>query len=211
MEFFTEDFLKILVALIAGGLIGLERESRDKAAGFRTIILISTGAALFTILSYKLGVDLEHSRIAANIVSGVGFIGAGVIFRGEGKVTGLTTAATIWIAAALGMGAGAGEYELVMMVVLVVFLVLWIFPFAERLIQMFRDHHQYCVSIKLDEELFNKIDNLFDEGKLKIRFKTRIKKDDKYICMWDTSGTKKEHDKILDYLLHEENVIEFDY
>jgi putative Mg2+ transporter-C (MgtC) family protein len=211
MEFFTEDFLKIVVALIAGGLIGLERESRDKAAGFRTIILISTGAALFTILSYKLGVDIEHSRIAANIVSGVGFIGAGVIFRGEGKVTGLTTAATIWIAAALGMGSGAGEYELVLMVVLVVFLVLWIFPFAERLIQLFRDHHQYVVSIKLDEELFNKINNLFEEGKLKIRFKTRIKKGDTYICTWDTSGTKKEHDKILDYLLHEEKVIEFDY
>jgi len=211
MEFFTEDFLKIIVALVAGGLIGLERESRDKAAGFRTIILISTGAALFTILSYKLGVDIEHSRIAANVVSGVGFLGAGVIFRGEGKVTGLTTAATIWIAAALGMGAGAGEYSLVLMVVIVVFLVLWIFPYVERLIQMFRDHHQYIVIIPLDDQLFQKMDNLFENGKLKVRFKSRSKKDETFVCMWDTSGTKKEHDIILDFLLHESNVIEFEY
>ncbi len=211
MELFTEDFIKILVALIVGGLIGLERETRDKAAGFRTIILISTGAALFTILSYKIGVDIEHSRIAANIVSGVGFLGAGVIFRGDGKVTGLTTAATIWIAAALGMGAGAGEYSLVLMSGLVVFLVLGVFPYLERLIQLVRDHHKYHVVIPLDDDLFDKVDELFEKGKLKVLNRSRIKRGDNYLCMWDTSGTKKAHDVILDYLLHESKIIEFDY
>ena len=211
MDFVLEDFIKIIVALIAGGLIGLERESRDKAAGFRTIILISTGAALFTIMSYKIGVDIEHSRIAANIVSGVGFIGAGVIFRGGGKVSGLTTAATIWIAAALGMGAGAGEFGLVSSVVLVVFLVLWIFPYMERFIQKFRDHHQYNIVIKMDDDLYKKIDDLFKIRKLKIGFKSHSKSDNLYICMWDVSGPKKEHEIILEFLRQEPKVIKFTY
>lgn len=211
MDFLTEDVIKMLVALLAGGLIGLERETRDKAAGFRTIILISTGAALFTILSLKLGVGAEQTRIAANIVSGVGFLGAGVIFRGDGKVKGLTTAATIWIAAALGMGAGAGEFSLVTVSVTIVFLVLWIFPYVERLIQSFRDHHQYLVTIPLQEDLFIKINNFFENGKLRVSFKSRIKKGEYYICMWDTTGTKKSHDVVLDFLLHETDVIEFDY
>ena len=90
-----EDILKILLAVIAGGLIGIEREFRDKAAGFRTLIFICTGACLFTILSAKLAPN-DSVRIAANIVTGVGFLGAGVILRDGGKVIGLTTAAMIW-------------------------------------------------------------------------------------------------------------------
>lgn len=211
MEIVTEDFLKVLFALFVGGLIGLERETRDKDAGFRTIILISTGAALFTIMSEKLGVEIEHSRIAANIVSGVGFLGAGVIFRGGGRMRGLTTAATIWLAAALGMGSGAGEYSLVTGVVILAFAVLWVFPYVERIIQLFRDHHEYEVVIPIDEELYKSINTKFDESKLKIRFRTRIKKDKKFICRWNTRGMEKHHETILDFLLHEDRVIEFDY
>ena len=79
-----EDVLKILLAVLIGGLIGAEREYRDKAAGFRTIILICVGATLFTILSFRLGGDGDPTRIAANIVSGVGFLGVGAILRGPG-------------------------------------------------------------------------------------------------------------------------------
>ncbi len=106
----AEDALRIVLALVAGGAIGLEREFRDKAAGFRTLIFICVGAALFTLLSAKLSGGSDGTRIAANIVSGVGFLGAGVILREGGRVVGLTTAAAIWLTAALGMALGGGYY-----------------------------------------------------------------------------------------------------
>jgi putative Mg2+ transporter-C (MgtC) family protein len=112
MPFQPEDLLKIILAVAAGGLIGMEREFRDKAAGFRTLIFICIGAALFTILSSALAPSSDPNRIAAGMISGVGFLGAGVILREGGRVTGLTTAATIWLTAAIGMALGGGKYML---------------------------------------------------------------------------------------------------
>lgn len=114
----TELYL-LLVAFALCALIGLERQVRQKAAGFRTHVLVGTGSAGFTLVSAfgfatVLGPDvtLDPSRIAAQIVTGIGFIGAGVIFTGRNVVRGLTTAATIWVAAAVGMAAGAGMVSL---------------------------------------------------------------------------------------------------
>ena len=104
----VEDVIKIVLAVSAGGLIGIEREFRDKAAGFRTLIFICAGACLFTILSFRLAANSDSTRIAANIVTGVGFLGAGVILRDGGRVIGLTTAAMVWLTAAIGMGIGGG-------------------------------------------------------------------------------------------------------
>lgn len=107
---------RLLIAVVLGGVIGLEREQKGKEAGLRTHILICLGAALFTIISVEM-IDPEGnwppgdvSRIAANVVTGVGFIGAGVILQSRGRVRGLTTAATIWTVAALGVATGAGQY-----------------------------------------------------------------------------------------------------
>ncbi len=101
--------IRIALSILIGGIIGAEREYRSKSAGFRTIILISLGSCLFTIFSAFIS-PATPDRIASTIVSGIGFIGAGVIFRGDNRVNGLTTAATIWAAAAMGMGIGAGYY-----------------------------------------------------------------------------------------------------
>ncbi len=138
MALVSEDIVKILIAVIAGGLIGIEREFREKAAGFRTIILICVGATLFTLFSSKLALNGDPGRIAANIVSGVGFLGAGVILRSGGQVVGLTTASTIWLTAAIGMGIGAGEYILIGIVVVLALMVLWLFPRIERWIDNLR-------------------------------------------------------------------------
>lgn len=109
----------LAIAFVLCALIGLERQFRQKAAGFRTHVLVGTGAAAFTLVSGfgfapMLGEDvvLDPSRIAAQIVSGIGFLGAGVIFTRRDIVRGLTTAATIWVAAAVGMAAGAGMVTL---------------------------------------------------------------------------------------------------
>jgi len=109
-----EMTLRFLLAVALGAGIGYQRERAGKAAGLRTHILVSSGAALFTLASiYGFGgAAVDISRVAAGVVVGIGFIGAGVILRGqrEKEVAGLTTAATIWITAAIGLAAGAGMY-----------------------------------------------------------------------------------------------------
>ncbi|MCK5577739.1 MAG: MgtC/SapB family protein [Dehalococcoidales bacterium] len=106
-----EMVLRILLALVLGGVIGFQRGRAEKPAGARDLILISVGAALFTVVSIY-GFDIgDQTRVAAGIVTGIGFLGAGVILRrSEGKVKGLTTAATIWVTAGIGLSAGAGMY-----------------------------------------------------------------------------------------------------
>src|SRR5690349_15384344 len=108
-EFFIENLIKVGAAVLVGGIIGAEREFQDKAAGFRTIILITLGSTLFTIFSLSMDAGFTQTRIAANIVTGIGFLGAGAIMRDGWRISGLTTAATIWLSAALGMGIGAGQ------------------------------------------------------------------------------------------------------
>jgi len=108
----VEMILRLLLAAALGAIIGYQRERAKKSAGLRTHVLISVGAALFTIASiYGFGATDDTARVAAGVVAGVGFLGAGAIIRGgEGIVAGLTTAATIWSVAAIGLAAGAGLY-----------------------------------------------------------------------------------------------------
>jgi putative Mg2+ transporter-C (MgtC) family protein len=104
---------RLLLAVAVGGIIGAEREVRQKSAGFRTNILIAMGSAVFTIMSILLAdANGDSGRIAAQIVTGIGFLGAGAILRHRDRVIGLTTAATVWVNAALGVAAGAGAYHL---------------------------------------------------------------------------------------------------
>lgn len=104
------DVYKALMALAAGAILGMERELKDKAAGLKTISVICLGSCLFTILSLKTGDQYTDSaRIASYVVSGIGFLGAGVIFKDGFSVSGLTTASVIWIAAAIGMAIGFGQ------------------------------------------------------------------------------------------------------
>ncbi|MBO5911544.1 MAG: MgtC/SapB family protein [Elusimicrobiaceae bacterium] len=107
----TEMLIKIFLALVLGGALGMERQYHDKPAGFATNCLICLGAMLFTVLSEIMGLaGGDPGRIAAQIVTGVGFIGAGSILRDGNKISGLTTAASVWLVAAIGMAIGYGEY-----------------------------------------------------------------------------------------------------
>jgi putative Mg2+ transporter-C (MgtC) family protein len=109
----AELIRRLLLAVALGGIIGAEREIRHKAAGLRTNILIALGSALFTIMSASMQTGTgDPTRIAAQIVTGIGFLGAGAIIRTRGGVQGLTTAATVWVNAALGVAAGGGEFHL---------------------------------------------------------------------------------------------------
>ena len=103
---------RLLMAALLGGVVGLEREWRHKDSGLRTNILICVGSALFTIMSVVIAGDSPNNRgqIAANIVQGIGFLGAGLILHTKNRVLGLTSAATVWVVAAIGMTCGAGLY-----------------------------------------------------------------------------------------------------
>ncbi len=120
---------RLLLAAGLGAAIGLEREYRQKPAGLRTNILIAVGSALFTILSLELtrGVG-DPSRVAGQIVTGIGFLGGGAIMRNRDTVHGMTTAATIWVNAAVGVAAGMGQYALATFAVALTLLVLVVLP-----------------------------------------------------------------------------------
>ena len=121
-----ELVLRLLLAAALGAIVGFQRERAGKPVGLRTHILICVGAALFTVVSiygFKEGAD--PSRVAAAVVVGIGFLGAGsIIRRGEGIVEGLTTAATIWILAAVGLAAGSGQYLLAAVTTVIILIVL---------------------------------------------------------------------------------------
>ena len=108
LDFSTAYFAPILISILCGAIVGFEREFKNKSAGFRTVVLICLGSTVFTLLS-KMG-NISDDRIAANIITGIGFLGAGVIYQGKFSVQGLTTAAVIWSIAGVGMMIGFGHY-----------------------------------------------------------------------------------------------------
>ena len=144
---YGHEVSKLFISVFVGCTLGLEREIRGKSAGFRTLALICFGATLFTIASYILGVEVNRDRIAANIITGVGFIGAGVIFRNNLAVSGITTAASIWVAAALGMLIGIGEYRLVFISLILAIMILSVLDFVQFWIDDKFQHRLYKVII----------------------------------------------------------------
>jgi putative Mg2+ transporter-C (MgtC) family protein len=131
----AEIVLRVVLAAVLGGAIGAEREIREREAGLRTHLLVSVGAALFTLVSayawddfafsLESGVTLDPTRISAQIVTGIGFLGAGAIIRQGLSVRGLTTAATLWVVAAIGLASGAGYYSAAVVTTALVLVTLW--------------------------------------------------------------------------------------
>ena len=133
---FPDAFVRLALAAILGGAIGLEREYRHKPAGLRTNMLIALGSALFSILSVELGAGAgSPDRIAAQVVTGIGFLGAGAILRSGENVHGFTTAATIWVNAAIGMAAGLGSYTVAAVAAAITLVVLAVLPWMEEFVE----------------------------------------------------------------------------
>lgn len=123
MSLILEMSLKLLIALLLGALVGLEREWRKKPAGLRTHMLVSMGSCLFTLVSIT-SFNMDPARVAAGIVTGIGFIGAGSIMGSKMRVQGITTAATLWVVAAIGLAVAAELYFPALIAAVAVFLVL---------------------------------------------------------------------------------------
>ncbi len=202
----------ILISVVAGGLIGLEREYRDKSAGFRTMILVAVGSTVFTMLSRQIGFpEGESTRIAAAIVSGVGFLGAGAIIKNNNNVGGLTTAAAIWMVASLGMGIGFGQVELSLTAVAVIMVVLLLFPPFERWIDSLHEFTEITILIKNTDEEEDNVLDIFDECNIKIvqirRSRSDLKNRVLYIKAKMTPAKRKSLSEIL---AAEPSIIGFD-
>lgn len=141
------DLYKALLAVAAGIILGLERELKDKVAGLKTITIICLGATLFGILSYKVGGENNPTHIAAYVVSGVGFLGAGAIFKDGFSVSGLTTAGIIWLAAAVGLAIGFGEFYLAGTFMAGSLVIIFLTPFINKVFKSKRITRQLQLTI----------------------------------------------------------------
>lgn len=204
-----EEILKLLVAVLVGGLIGSEREFRH-GMGLRTLILVCLGATMFTIYSdlFAWG-EGDPRRIAAAVVSGVGFLGAGVILREHGRVLGLTTAASVWIVAALGMGIGIEMYGLVAVGTALVFVILWGIP-RLAIVSKAQITLTYQATCLLDETKYEELTTLFHTAKLTVNSQTISKRGDQMICAWQVYGNPDSHDKVMQKFITDPTVIDFD-
>ncbi|MBL8101479.1 MAG: MgtC/SapB family protein [Anaerolineales bacterium] len=209
---FLENLIKIGAAVLVGGIVGAEREYQDKAAGFRTIILITLGSTLFTIFSLSMDAGFTQTRIAANIVTGIGFLGAGAIVRDGGRIAGLTTAATIWLSAALGMGIGAGQIYFVLAATVLTLLVLLVFPQIERRIDKIREARSYRIVLNSsDFKTVDRVQSTIDECELRVFEHHQTKTEKSIISSWKTIGAPKNHEKFVLKMLKDKAVKELDY
>lgn len=203
-----ELIIKILLAVVIGGIIGAEREMRT-GIGMRTMMLICLGATLFTIYSDIFAIDQgDPRRIAAAVVTGVGFLGAGVIMRHQGGIFGLTTAATIWLVAALGMGIGIGQYGLVVVATLLVLIVLWAIPLLQQLTNA-RQNLVYDVLIPSQESRHEEFQALMKANGLQISNSTISKNASGIKYTWQAYGKPNDHQAVMMSLLDNEDVEEF--
>ncbi len=214
MEFQYHDLIKLCASLLLGGIIGAERERYKKDAGLRTTILISIGSTLFTILSERVGVgtglNFDTSRIAANIVSGIGFLGAGVILQEHGRVKGLTTAATIWISAAIGMACGAGEFVLASITAILTMIVLVAFTKIEDKLEVSIEERTYEITSKISWEKYKEIKNLFKSyGLIITKSKQEKKAGGDMVLTLEVSGPSKKHDKVVQKILSDKEIKEY--
>lgn len=189
-----EDLIKLVLAIIAGGAVGLERELTHKAAGFRTITLICVGATVFTILDSRIAGTSGSGRIAANIVTGIGFLGAGVIMHEANRVKGLTTAASVWVSAALGMGIGSGAYLISFAATALVLIVMRIFSLLERGIANRWELRRYQISLPCDFSKVNQVEEKMRTCGLRVGSSQRMKHSGQLICTWDATGPTSKHD-----------------
>ncbi len=205
-----QDVLKLGIALLLGGIIGAERERYKKDAGLRTTILITLGSALFTILSLRISVvNEELTRIASNIVTGIGFLGAGVIIQEHGRVKGLTTAATIWISAAIGMACGGGEFALAAVVTFLTMIVLIPLSKFEDILEISVEERTYVITSKISWEKYKELKNLFKSYGLTINKSKQEKKvGDDMVITFEVSGPSKKHDKVVQKILSDKEIKE---
>lgn len=196
----VDILIRLSLALLLGGLIGLEREQSNHAAGLRTNILVCLGACLLMLLSIygfsdfveEPNVRVDPARLAAAVITGVGFLGAGTILFTGKSITGLTTAASLWVVAAIGLAVGAGFYFASASVTVMVLLTLWLFNKLEK--RYIKAKKEQLISVHAADlsSVMNKLNSVLDHRKVVI----------KKMYMEDVADSDKRDEKLTKLVLH---------
>lgn len=211
INIYIEEAAQVSISFIIGAILGIEREFRSKPAGFRTMILICVGSCLYTILSQQLGSATSTDRVASNIVTGIGFIGAGVIFKEGISVNGLTTAALIWVTAALGMAVGYKSYPIAIVVTIIVVVVLFILEPVQRYIIKFHKVKDYRIRLSENSDVFKKDLALFiKNNNLTFRPMKVVKENGDAVYIYRISSPDRDYDVVNQFLLDHKEVKSFD-
>ncbi|MET3027637.1 MgtC/SapB family protein [Flavobacterium sp. UW10123] len=199
----VEIVIRLLLAAFWGALIGAEREYSGKAAGLRTTIMISVGACFFTFMSEWIGGPGNPDRIASNIVTGLGFLCAGVIFRSDNHVSGITTAATIWSVAAVSMGVGAGYYFASACAALMILSILTVLTFLQDKIDLINAHKTLKLTFKRSDSGYARCNELFSTYGIKSKLIVQRRNLDHIVLEWQIHGPKKSIESLYAALLQD--------
>lgn len=223
-----EIIIRILLALIIGGVIGYERELQNRAAGFRTHILVCLGATIVSLLQIEMGnkaiemielneklaqvIKIDYGRLGAQVITGVGFIGAGAIIHNKGNIKGLTTAATLWVVACLGLSIGMGGYYISVFSTVIIFIIL---VFLKRIEDKFIFKNitgVFEVKYIYEEKITKEIESFLEKKKIKIkRIEYYCNENSKYeiYAKYIIIKPKKiNFDRVLEELKEKYNIIE---
>lgn len=196
-NFILDNGLKLMVSMLLGAIIGAEREYKGRNIGFRTIILITLGSTFFTILSLVIGGTSDPTRIASNIITGVGFLGAGAIFRDGISVKGVTTASLIWISAAIGMACGIAQYEFAIMVTILVMLILLGFTGVQRFIDQFNRELEYVITLPNENHHITELEQLIRHHKLRFERTSISKHENELTLHYEIKGAEAQHEAFI--------------
>jgi len=210
VDFDMEVGLRLLISFAIGTAIGLEREYRSKAAGLRTMIMICLGSTIFMEISVNLGSN-SPDRIASNIVTGIGFLGGGVIFKDGLTISGITTATTIWISAALGMAVGAGEYFIAIVGSGVVLVVLTLLEKAQGLVERWHQSRTYRIGFQHNEDGHLFIEQALQQLHLSFKKRRDFKDNHTFTVIYEVFGSENKLEKFNWVLKESDLVLSFGY
>lgn len=199
---------RLLMATLLGALIGVEREASRKSAGVRTNLLICLGSAFFTLLSAVLAGDSnpDKGRVASNIVQGIGFLGAGVILHNRNRISGLTSAASIWVVASVGMACGAGLYAAAALAAAVVIVSLQVVGFLERRANLKPYTRIYEARGRDQTRMLQSILDAMDKSGERLKDVERDAIGELQRVSFGLTATKKQHERLYGQLLAEPEI-----
>ena len=203
-DLFSRSLTRLLLAAVLGGIVGMEREFKRKPAGLRTNMFICFGSAMFTILSTELAGawgNGDHTRIAAQIIPGIGFIGAGSILHAKGGVSGLTTAATLFVVASIGMASGGGLYLLAIFATMLLFLALHVLGWMERRLNLKPLMMNYIIeSEESADDLVADVNAMLEDVGKEMQDMRLSRTGTTQRLMFTMEGTRSEHRALMDRL-----------
>lgn len=205
-----ETTIQLVISFFIGAIIGAEREYRTKTAGLRTMIMIALGSTIFTEVSIIIGQG-SPDRIASNIVTGIGFLGAGVIFKDGLSISGITTATTIWITAALGMAVGAGQYYIACGGTIVVLVVLSVFEVFVNMINRSHQERGYKITYPHYSEFDRVMHKRIQELRLSFKKEREMKTADNFVVIFHLRGSEKRLESFNEFLKNSDQVSAYEY